>query len=159
MTAEFFPFLGNYLKPVTESRHLVSVSTRVSRPICGSLGLEGIRSRIGLEGYRFRSHAYCLETLNTATIWRRKTSVIQRVFVCFICKFKTTKGGRKITRNSKIYTLRSGDDIFFNICKHFGTIHKFQVSSLASRSRIFWWNFGLEGLTMPLSRSLGLGSA
>jgi len=32
-----------------ESRHLVSVSRRVSRPVFSSLGLECLRSRLGLE--------------------------------------------------------------------------------------------------------------
>jgi len=38
-----------------ESRHLVSVSKRVSNPIFASLGLEGFRSNLGHEGYRSRS--------------------------------------------------------------------------------------------------------
>jgi len=70
-----------------ESRGLmVSVSRLVSRPIFTSLGLEGFRSRLGLEGYRSRSQAYCLEALNIARIWLSKPSVIQRVFVCWICR-------------------------------------------------------------------------
>jgi len=67
---------------VLESRGLVAIS----RPIIASLGLEGFRSRVGLEGYRSRSQAYCHKTLNTATMWVRKTSVIQRIFVCCICR-------------------------------------------------------------------------
>jgi len=58
---------------VLESRGLVAIS----RPIIASLGLEG---------YRSRSQAYCHKTLNTATMWVRKTSVIQRIFVCCICR-------------------------------------------------------------------------
>jgi len=52
--------------PVTESRDLVSVSRRVSRPIFWSLdpGLEGLRSRLGFEGFRSRSRALRLETLH-----------------------------------------------------------------------------------------------
>jgi len=33
-----------------------------------SLGLEGFGTRLGIEGYRSPSQAYCLLTLNTATI-------------------------------------------------------------------------------------------
>ena len=43
-----------------ESRDLVSVSRRVSRPIFWSLGLEGL----GLEGFRSRSQALRLESLH-----------------------------------------------------------------------------------------------
>jgi len=55
----------------------LNFSDGVSRPTFASLGLEGCRSR---------SQAYCLETLNTAKIWLKKTSVFQRVFVCCICR-------------------------------------------------------------------------
>jgi len=67
---------------VIESQELVSVSRIFSRPIFASLGLEGFTSRLGLglEGYRSRSQAYCLETLNIARMWLRKSFVIQRVF-------------------------------------------------------------------------------
>jgi len=49
-----------YLQSVIESRDLVSFS----RPVFWSLGLclEGLRSRLVLEGYR--SRALCLETLH-----------------------------------------------------------------------------------------------
>jgi len=49
-----------------ESRDLVSVSRRVSRPVFCSLGLclEGLRSRLGLEGFRSPSRALRLETLH-----------------------------------------------------------------------------------------------
>ena len=47
-----------------ESRDLVSVSKRFSRPVFSSLGLEGLRSRLGLKGFRFRSRALRLETLH-----------------------------------------------------------------------------------------------
>jgi len=40
-----------------ESRDLVSVSRRVSRPVFWSLGLEGLRSCLRLEGFRSRSRA------------------------------------------------------------------------------------------------------
>ena len=43
-----------------ESRDLVSVSRRVSRPVFWSFGLEDLRSRLGLEG--IRSRAIRLET-------------------------------------------------------------------------------------------------
>ena len=43
-----------------ESRDLVSVSRIVSRSNFASL--EGFRSRLGLEGFRSRSQAYCFET-------------------------------------------------------------------------------------------------
>ena len=49
-----------------ESRDLVSVSTPVSRPVIWSLGLglEGLRSRLGLKGFRSQTRALCLETLH-----------------------------------------------------------------------------------------------
>jgi len=47
-----------------ESRDLVSVSRRVSRHVFWSLGLEGLRSCLGLEGFRSRSRALRLETLH-----------------------------------------------------------------------------------------------
>ena len=49
-----------------ESRDLVSVSRHVSRSVFWSLGLEGLRSRLGLglEGFRSRSHALRLKTLH-----------------------------------------------------------------------------------------------
>jgi len=56
------------------SRDFVSVSRIVSRPNFASLDLQGFRSRLGLEGYRSRSQAYCLETLNIASIWLSKTN-------------------------------------------------------------------------------------
>jgi len=58
---------GKKIKPrlVMESRDLVSVSGCVSRPVFWSLslGLEGIRFCLGLEG--FRSRALLLETLHS----------------------------------------------------------------------------------------------
>ena len=45
-----------------------------------SLGLEDFRSHLALKGYRSRSQACCLETVNIAKIWLCKTSVIQQVF-------------------------------------------------------------------------------
>jgi len=45
---------------VMESRDLVSVA----RPVFWSLGLEGLRSRLGFEGFRSRSRALRLETLH-----------------------------------------------------------------------------------------------
>jgi len=45
---------------VKESRDLVSVS----RPVFWSLGLEGLRSRLGLEGFWSRYRALRLETLH-----------------------------------------------------------------------------------------------
>jgi len=47
-----------------ESRELVSVSRRVSRPVFWNLGLglEGLRCRLGLEGFRSQSRALRLET-------------------------------------------------------------------------------------------------
>jgi len=59
-----------------ESRHLVSVSRRVSRPIFASLGLEGSKVS-GLV-----SKVSGLETLNITRNWYSKTSIIQRIFIC-----------------------------------------------------------------------------
>ena len=64
----YFDRFENKYEPVMESRDLVSVSRRVSRPVFWSLGLgvEGLRSRLdlGLEGFRSRSRALRLETLH-----------------------------------------------------------------------------------------------
>jgi len=49
----------------------------LSRPISASLSLEGFRSHLGLEDYRSLSQTYCLETLNTSTIWFSKTCLFQ----------------------------------------------------------------------------------
>jgi len=64
-----------------ESRDVVSVSRLVSRPIFASLGLEGFRSRLGIEDYRSRSQACCLETMKIARVWLSlsETSVIQQI--------------------------------------------------------------------------------
>jgi len=53
-------------QPVMESRDLVSVSRRVSRPVFWSLGLglEGPGLGLGLEGFRSRSRALRLETVH-----------------------------------------------------------------------------------------------
>jgi len=57
-----------YLTPVMESRDLASVLRRVSKPVSCSLspglGLEGLKSRLGLEGFWSRSWALRLETLH-----------------------------------------------------------------------------------------------
>jgi len=55
----------------------VAISGGVSRL---GLGLEGFRSRLGLVGYRSRSQACCLETLNTSTMGLSKIYVIQQIF-------------------------------------------------------------------------------
>jgi len=59
-----------YSRPVMEPRDLVAVPRRVSRPIFASLGLEGFRPHLGLEGYRSRDFEYCKE-------WYSKISTIQ----------------------------------------------------------------------------------
>jgi len=59
-----------YAVSMMESRDLDSVSRRVSRPVFWSLSLglglgpEGLRSHLGLEGFRSRSRALRLETLH-----------------------------------------------------------------------------------------------
>ena len=45
------------------------------------LGREGLRSRLSLEGYRSRDFQYCKEMVGYS-----KISIIQRFFVCCICK-------------------------------------------------------------------------
>lgn len=59
-----------------------------------SLGLKDFRSRLGLNCYRSRSQVYYLETLNTATIWLTKTSVVQHYL-------SAASAGKKKARNSK----------------------------------------------------------
>jgi len=58
--------VGEVKRAVMESRDLVSVSRPVSTPVFWSLGLglEGLRSRLGFEGFRSRSRALRLETLH-----------------------------------------------------------------------------------------------
>ena len=50
--------LGVATEPSPES------SDEVSRPVFWSLGLKGLRSRLGLEGFRSRSRALLLESLH-----------------------------------------------------------------------------------------------
>ena len=64
-------------KYFTLPKNFLPLHQAVSKPISASLSLEVSRTRLGLEGYRSRSQTYCLETLNTATIWLSKTSLIQ----------------------------------------------------------------------------------
>jgi len=71
-----------------ESRDLVSVS----RATFASLGLEGFRSRLGLEGYG-------LETLNISKKWFSKISIIQRF--CLLYLQVRNKKSRKNARNLK----------------------------------------------------------
>jgi len=60
-----------------ESRDLVSVSSVVSRPNFGSLGLEGYKSRL---------LAYCLETLNIARIHGLVKLQFNTFFLYCICR-------------------------------------------------------------------------
>jgi len=53
-----------------QSRDLVSVSIRVRRPVFPSLGLEYLRSRLGLEGFRSRYRAHSLETLHELLFYK-----------------------------------------------------------------------------------------
>jgi len=85
-----------------------------------SLGLEGFRSHLALKGYRSRSQACCLETVNIARIWLCKTSVIQRVFFSVVLVSK--KQPKQIGKMPKIQ-LQSSDD---NFLKNFSKMHKFQ---------------------------------
>jgi len=104
----------------------------VSRPILASIGLEGFRSRLGLghKGYRSRSQAYCLETLNIAIIWLGKTSVIQRAFSLLYLHFACKKQPKQVGKMSEIRKSSTHRrwQFFFNI----GKIHKF--SNVESRN-------------------------
>ena len=73
--------------------HRFAGSDGVSRLIFASLGLEG---------YRSRSQAYCLDTLNTATIWLGLGKRLQFNVFFVWCRWETTKAGRKNDRNSKV---------------------------------------------------------
>jgi len=74
-------FLLCWESPVMESQDLVSVSRRVSRPVFLSLGLglglERLRSRLGLEQFRSRSRVLCLETL-------RMSYLFEMIFIILI---------------------------------------------------------------------------
>ena len=67
-----------------------------------SLGLEDFRSHLALKGYRSRSQACCLETVNIARIWLCKTSVIQQVFSVVLVSKKQPKQIGKVPVISKI---------------------------------------------------------
>ena len=68
-----------------EFRHLVYVS----RPIFASLGLEALRARLGLEGFRSRDFEYCKEMV----YWN---FLIQRfLFVVFAGKKQPKHVGKK----------------------------------------------------------------
>jgi len=49
---------------IFQKQDRIRYSDGVSRPAFWSLGLEGLKSRLGIEGFRFRSRALRLETLN-----------------------------------------------------------------------------------------------
>ena len=138
-----------------ESRHLVSVSRIVSRPIFASLGFEGCRSR---------SQAYCLETLNIARIWLSKT-VIQRVFFSIlIAGKKQWKQVGKMGEIRKKLNLGRYNDIFFKfwqnpqILKSKVSVSEFLmesrslISSLESRSRRLWFGLRHCCLVLPMQK-------
>ena len=81
---------------------------------------------------RLVSEATGLETLNIAKKRYSKISIIQRFYVCCICRKETIKTGRRnaknpeISRNLKKVQLRSDDDKFLNLAK----CTNFEVSSL-----------------------------
>jgi len=79
--------------PVMESRDLVSVSRRVSRLVSWSLGLEGLRSRLGLKGFWSWSRALRLETLHRLFFMKFcKKEFLQKRFLKNDCsKFSHSK--------------------------------------------------------------------
>jgi len=84
------------------------------------------------------------------------------LFVCCICRWQTTKVGRKNARNSKKINLEVVMTFFGKFlekCWHNPQIFKSRYRSRNSslESRIFWWSLALVILTRSLSRSLGLG--
>jgi len=92
-----------------------------------------------------------LETLNFAKKWFIKISIIQRFFVCCICRKETTKTRRKNARNSKKF--KSEVMTFKKNFQHDAQILKSRVSVsgflMKSRSRS-----RLEILTRSRSRRL-----
>ena len=80
------------------------------------------------------SKATGLETKNNAKKWCSKIFIIQRFFVCCICRWEKTKSDRKMPEIIKDSTMKW----WRHLLKYFGTMHKF-------------WNLGLEFQVSRLS--------
>jgi len=94
-----------------ESRDLVSVSTRVSRPVFWSLGLEGLRSRLGLEGFQSQPRALRLETLHRLFFIKfcKKEFLKETVLKNYCSKFSRSK--RSVAKLSlMLCCLRDGEN-------------------------------------------------
>ena len=92
------------------------------------LGLEGFKSRLGLEDFRYGD-------LNIAKKWFIKISMIQRFFACCICRWETTKTLRKIARNLRKFQVRSDDNSFLTNWQN-AQILKSWVSASNFKSRV-----------------------
>jgi len=119
-----------------KSRYLVSFSRFVSGPIFASLGLQGFTSRLDLEGYRSQSQAYCLETLNIARTWLRKSSVIQRVSSLLYLHVRKPKQVGKLPEIRNKFNLEVVTTFFSKI---WANSTNFEISEffMKSRSRRF----------------------
>jgi len=99
--------------PVMESRDMVSVSRRVSRPVFWSLGLEGLRPRLGfgLEGFRSRSRALRLETLHRLFFMKFcKKEFLKKTFLKNDCS-KFSRSKRTVAKLSLLlFCLRVGEN-------------------------------------------------
>jgi len=97
-----------------ESRDLVSISRRVSRPIFWSLGLglEGLRSRLGLglEGFRSRSRAVRLETLHRLFFIKFCKEFLKKTVLKNDCS-KFSRSKRLVAKLSlMLFCLRDGEN-------------------------------------------------
>jgi len=100
-----------------ESRDWVSILRLVSRPSFSSLGLEGFRSRLGftLAGYRSWSQPIVLRLWISEINGLVKHLHFNKVFVCCICRERTTKTVRQNPRNLKKLNLEVMKTFFWKI--------------------------------------------
>jgi len=122
-----------------------------------SLHLEGFMSLLSLKGDRFRSQAYCLETLNNARIWLSKTSIIQRVL--FSLLYMQVRNNQNRLENSQKFKKNSTWKwwrYFQENFRHNARIWKYWVSVTMFKSwpRNFWWSLGLKVLISHLSQRI-----
>jgi len=85
-------------------------SRRVSRPVFWSLGLEGLRSRLGLECFRSRSRAIRLETLHRLFFMKFCKEFFKKTVLRYDCsKFSHSK--RSVAKLSLLLCyLRDGEN-------------------------------------------------
>jgi len=120
--------------PVMESRDLVLVSRRVSRPIFASFGLEGFRPRLGfgLEGCRSRSLTYYLEILNIL----HRYGLVNFCSVFLSAVFADKKQPKQVGKMPVIRKICNFEVVMTFLGK-FSEKYQHNPQILKSRSRIF----------------------